>query len=234
MRASNDLKLHILFVASLIAIVTGIYLAFYLAPVEGNLGIVQKIFYFHVPAAFATYLGFLLCALGSIIYLLKPRLWADRMARAGAEVGLLFGLIVLITGPLWAYKSWGHFWEWEPRLTSMLLTFLIYCSYLLLRAFGGTGDSARKIGAVMGVLGLVGVGVVRVSVKLWGGVHPQVVFEGGGLHPDMYPPFYVCIVGFLLLAWALVWMRMNLQRDHEEIEALHLLAEDLEYELETP
>ena len=137
---------------------TGLALAHFHAPVEGTLGIVQKIFYFHVPAAISTYVGFMACAAGSLIYLLKPVRWADHMGRAGAEVGVLMALVVLTSGPLWAYKSWGTFWEWEPRLTSMLLTVMIYVSYLLLRQFGGTGEAARRIGAVMGVPGPGGSG----------------------------------------------------------------------------
>lgn len=214
-------------------IIVGVLLAFFLAPVEGSLGIVQKIFYFHVPTAFSAYLGFALCTYGSVRYLLRPLPKYDHMARAGAEVGVLFAAMLLITGPLWAYKSWGDFWEWEPRLTSMLLTFLIYTSYLLLRSFGGTGDSARKIGAVMGTVGIVGVLIVRVAVKLWGGVHPQVVTgEGGGLHPDMKPAFLFCSIGFVMLAALLAWMRARLEARKDELEQLHLKASDIEYELE--
>jgi heme exporter protein C len=216
-------------------IFVGIVLAFFVAPVEGTLGIVQKIFYFHVPAAFSSYVGFVLCAVGSVSYLLRASRWSDRLAQAGAEVGVLFAAIVLITGPLWGYKSWGDYWEWEPRLTSMLLTFLIYCAYLLLRAFGGEGEVARKIGAVMGTLGVVGVVVVHISVRLWGGVHPQVMTgQGGGLHPLMKPAYFVCIFGFLALTSALIWLRMRLGAQHALIEDLHLRAADVEYDLEQP
>lgn len=218
---------------SFVLILVGIVLAFFVAPVEATLGIVQKIFYFHVPAAFTSYLGFALCAVGSVAYLLKPSRWADHLGRAGAEIGVLFAAMVLISGPLWGYKSWGDYWEWEPRLTSMLLTFLIYCAYLLLRAFGGEGDVARKIGSVMGTLGVVGVIVVHVSVRLWGGVHPEVMTgKGGGIHPNMRPAYYVCIFGFLALASALVWLRMRLSAQAALVDELHLHAADVEYDLE--
>jgi len=220
-------------VVAFATVLTGTALAHFHAPIEGTLGIVQKIFYFHVPAAISSYLGFVACAVGSIIYLLKPVRWADHLAHAGAELGVVMAALVLTSGPLWAYKSWGTWWEWEPRLTSMLLTVLIYVSYLLLRQFGGRGESARRIGAVMGVLGLVGIGIVRVSVRIWGGVHPQVMTgEGRGIHPSMRPAFYTCMVGFLLLAIFIIWMRMRVARQRDEIEDLHLHAGDLEYELE--
>ncbi len=220
-------------VATFAAVITTIALAFWVAPIEGQMGIVQKIFYFHVPSAVSSYLGFGLCGVASIFYLLKPSKWADRAARAGAEVGVVFGIAVLITGPLWGYKSWGTFWEWEPRLTSLLLTFLIYTSYLLLRQFGGEGDAARKVGAVMGVLGLVGIGIIRISVSLWGGLHPQVVTgKGGGLHPDMVPAFAMGMISFLMLSALLILLRMRLAYQAEELEELHLLAADIEYELD--
>jgi len=214
-------------------VLTGIVLTFWVAPVEGSLGIVQKIFYFHVPSAISSYIGFGLCGIASIAYLLKPAKWADRLAQAGAELGVVFATCVLITGPLWGYKSWGTYWEWEPRLTSMLLTFLIYVSYLLLRQFGGEGEMARKVGAIMGVLGLVGIGIIRISVTLWGGVHPQVVTgEGGGIHPSMKPAFYTCFVAFMVLSAVLIWLRVRIAQQADEIESLHLLAGDVEYDLE--
>lgn len=229
----GELALGALGVAAFATIIVGAALAHYQAPVEGTLGIVQKIFYFHVPSAITSYVGFAMCAVGSIIYLLKPLRWADRLARAGAEVGVLMACLLLTSGPLWGYKSWGTYWEWEPRLTSMLLTFLIYVSYLLLRQFGGTGESSRRIGAVMGVLGMVGVGIVRVSVRLWGGVHPQVMTgEGAGIHPSMEPAFYTCFLGFFLLVVFLIALRMRIAAQSEAIEELHLRAGDLEYELE--
>ena len=223
----------VLVLMSMVAVLSAIGLAFWSAPTDGNMGIVQKIFYFHVPSAVASYIGFGLCTLGSIIYLLKPVDWADWVARAGAELGVLFASLVLITGPLWAYKSWGSFWEWEPRLTSMLLTFLMYWAYLLLRRFGGEGEIARKIGAVMGVLGLVGVALVRVSVELWGGIHPQVITgKGGGIAAAMVPPFAAAMTGFMLLALALILQRISMLRMETQIDQLHLRLTELEYDTE--
>ena len=102
-----------------------LYLIFVVAPVEKQMGIVQKIFYFHVPSAYAMYLGFGASALGSAGYLIKRDAKWDALAVAGAEVGTLFCLIVLLTGPLWARKAWGVWWTWDPRLTTTLLAGMI-------------------------------------------------------------------------------------------------------------
>src|SRR3954468_20131451 len=102
--------------------VAALYAIFAVAPVERQMGIVQKIFYFHVPSAYAMYVGFTLAMVGSVGYLRKRRPGFDALAVAGAEVGLLFCAIVLMTGPLWARNAWGTYWAWDPRLTTTLLT----------------------------------------------------------------------------------------------------------------
>jgi heme exporter protein C len=116
-KSGNSTVWSLLFFATLALFAVTLYAIFVLAPVEQQMGIVQKIFYFHVPSAYAMYVGFAVSAVGSAVYLLKrdPR-W-DALAVAGAEVGTLFCLIVLLTGPLWARKAWGVWWTWDPRLT---------------------------------------------------------------------------------------------------------------------
>ena len=102
-------------------LLAALYTIFVVAPVEQQMGIVQKIFYFHVPSAYAMYVGFGASALGSAMYLFRRGARWDALGVAGAEVGMLFCLIVLTTGPLWARKAWGVYWTWDPRLTTTLL-----------------------------------------------------------------------------------------------------------------
>ena len=113
-----------------------LYLVFAVAPVEKQMGVVQKIFYFHVPSAYAMYLGFITSAVGSAMYLVKRSPKWDAIGVAGAEVGMLFCVIVLLTGPLWARKAWGVWWTWDPRLTTTLLAGMIFAAYLALRSTG--------------------------------------------------------------------------------------------------
>ena len=127
-----------------------LYAIFMVAPVEKQMGIAQKIFYFHVPSAYAMYIGFGLSALGSLMYLIKRDAKWDAVGVAGAEVGFLFWLIVICTGPLWARKAWGVWWTWDPRLTTTLLAGMIFAAYLALRSMGEAGEVEKRFAAGLG------------------------------------------------------------------------------------
>lgn len=195
---------------SLAASLVMLGMIFFYAPAEATMGIVQKIFYLHVPSALASYLGFFLCCFASIAYLIKRSPTADVVARAGAELGVLFCAIVLITGPLWARKAWGTWWTGEPRLMLTLVMALIFVAYLLVRSLGGRTELTRKICAVLAILGVADIPLVRISVERWRGAHPQVVTgEGGGLSPDMQIVFLVSLVSIALLFALLLLLRIR-------------------------
>ena len=189
-----------------------LHLIFFRAPVEATMGIVQKIFYFHVPAAYSTYLGAAACLVGSAGYLAKGTLGWDALAKAGAEVAVGMGMMVLISGPLWASKAWGVYWTWDPRLTTLLLSVLIYVAYVVLRAFAGDGHAERKFAAALGVLGAANLPIIHYSVQKWGGLHPMVVSgRGGGLqHPDMKLAYGMACLTFALLTAVLIWSRTRI------------------------
>ncbi|MCA9531379.1 MAG: cytochrome c biogenesis protein CcsA [Myxococcales bacterium] len=202
-----------------------IYLIFFVAPAEEQMGIVQKIFYFHVPSAFAMYIGFGCAALGSVMYLVRRSDGWDALAVAGAEVGMLFCLIVLTTGPLWARKAWGHFWTWDPRLTTTLLGALIFAAYLALRSSGDAGEAERRFAAGLAVLALPNLFLIHYSVQRWRGTHPTVITKGGGgLAPQMVPPFICSVVAFTLLAIWLLALRVRMERQHQRASALTMDA----------
>jgi heme exporter protein C len=112
---TSDVAFYALFGVAAAALISAIHVVFFATPVEATMGVVQKIFYFHVPAALAMYLGAIACFIGSAMYVLAPTQQRDAFARAGAETAVVFGLIVLTTGPLWAAKAWGRYWTWDPR-----------------------------------------------------------------------------------------------------------------------
>ena len=202
-----------------------LYYIFAFAPVEAQMGVVQKIFYFHMPCANAMYLGFGVCSLASIVYLAKrdPR-W-DALAVAGAEVGMLFCLTVLVTGPLWGRKAWGVYWTWDPRLTTTLLEAMIFFAYLVLRSFGSLGEVEKRFAAGLAVIGLLDIPVIKFSVQRWRGTHPTVVTgKGGGLHPDMRPALFLGLLFIVLLAAALIWLRARAERTRQQVAALELDA----------
>jgi heme exporter protein C len=186
-----------------------IHYVFLEVPTEKTMGIVQKIFYFHVPGGYAMYVGATACFVGSLGYLIKPGDTWDAFARAGAEAAVVFGAILLGTGSLWAAKAWGYYWVWDPRLTTALLSFLVYVSYLVLRGFAGDGEGERKFAAALGILGAANLPIIHFAVKKWSGQHPQVITgNGGGLgDPRMYSALGLSFFAFTLFAIALIWAR---------------------------
>lgn len=176
-------------------------------------GLAQKIFYFHVPAAYALYLCGGVCFVGSAVYLYSPSDKSDAWAKAGAECATAFGGMVMVSGPLWAKKAWGVYWTWDPRLTSLLLSILIYVALVVLRAFAGGGEAERKFAAAFGILGTAVLPIVHYSVQLWGGNHPKVLKAngGGGLQdPAMVQALLAGFFAMTLLAALLLTLRANL------------------------
>ncbi|WP_420239966.1 cytochrome c biogenesis protein [Telmatobacter bradus] len=202
-------KIFLAFYASvtLLLMVWGYYQAIYVAPDEQTMHEIQRIFYYHVPSAMVAFLFFAISLAGSIGFLSfrnTRQQWAqiaDAWALAGAEVGVVFCTVVLITGPMWGRRAWGIWWTWDARLTTTLVLWLIYVSYLLLRRFAA-GPQVQTLAAVLGIFGALDVPIVYMSNRWWRTQHPAPVFGGGqdsGLDPRMMQAF-----GWNVLAW-LAW-----------------------------
>jgi heme exporter protein C len=202
----------VLLAATAVSFLATIHFVAFRAPVESSMGIVQKIFYFHVPAAYSMYLGATACFVGSAGYLFAGKKGWDALAKAGAEVAVAMGVIVLVTGPLWAAKAWGVYWTWDPRLTTSMLSVMLYVAYVVLRAFTGDGEAERKFAAALGVLGAANLPIIHFSVQKWGGNHPKVITTGGGglQHPDMKLGLLMGFLSFTLLAVVLIWTRVRI------------------------
>ena len=193
------------------------------APQESTMGLVQKIFYFHVPSAMMAFAGAFACGLASAAYLWRRKPEADHLAVAGAELTVLFGLIVLVTGPLWARKAWGVWWQWDARLTITLIMWMVFVAYLLLRRFGGPGSEV--LAAAVGVFGMALVPFVYLSVHLWRTIHPTTnVIKS--LPPEMRGPFLWCTMAFLLLFAALLIARARLESARASLDQAYLALED--------
>ncbi len=207
-----------------------LYWTFFRAPFEIVMGAAQKIFYLHVPAAIAMYVGAVLCSVGSAVYLYRGGDRADAIAWAGAEIALFFGTMGLLGGCIWAKQAWGVYWSWEPRILSTVLELAIYAAYLTLRSFSGEGEAERKFAAALGVLAAANVPIIRYSVAKWGGQHPTGVIKNGGDglgHPDMKIAFWLGVGAMLALAAGLVVSRARLhlaryRLAHAEARALDL------------
>ena len=193
------------------------------APYEATMGLVQKIFYFHVSTAITMFVAAFTCGIASAIFLFGRRPGADRVAVAAAELTVLLGLIVLVSGPLWARKAWGVWWQWDARLTSTLVMWLVFQAYLLLRRYGGPGS--EKLSAAVGLFGAALVPFVYWSVNVWRTVHPNTNVVPT-LAPSMRGPFLWSLAAFLVLYVLLLAVRTALEARRARLDDLYLALED--------
>ena len=192
------------------------------APYESTMGLVQKIFYYHVPSAWLMMLAALVSGTSSGFYLFNRKLSWDRIAVASAELMVLFGAIVLITGPLWGRKAWGVWWQWDARLTSSLTTWMIFCAYLIVRRFGGIGS--EKLAAGLALFGLANVPFIYVSVNYWRTIHPTTNVVPT-LPLSMGGPFWFCALTLLLLYVLLMQLRIGLEAQRTQLDDLYLAVD---------
>lgn len=198
---------RILIILTVLLLVINAYLIAFYAPVEANQGAAQKIFYWHVPSAMVMMLFYIVGGVASVVYLIKRSLKADAMAVSFIEVGFLFCTIVLATGPLWAKPVWGAWWTWEPRLTSTLFVWLVFFGYFLLRASLEDKSQAKLYGSVLAIFGCLDIPIIMLAVKLWRGIHPQVLNARENLPDAMWLTLIVSIITVLSLASLLVYLR---------------------------
>jgi heme exporter protein C len=213
--------------ATLLLLAWGFNQAIYVAPTEATMGEVQRIFYYHVPSAMVAFLFFAISLVASIVFLIlrhsRPSgaQTADAWAIAGAEVGVLYCTIVLITGPLWARPVWGIWWTWDARLTTTLILWLIYVSYLLLRRFVA-GPQMQTLAAVLGIFGALDVPIVYMSNRWWRTQHPAPVMGGGedsGLDPAMKTALWWNVLAWLLWGLLVLYLRYRVERKSQLILA---------------
>lgn len=193
----------------------------FVAKPDVTLGIVQKIFYFHVSSAIAMMLCLSAGSILSLVDLTAPSDRVDALARAAIETGLAFALMVLTSGPLWARKSWGAWWTWEPRLTLTLLLLLLAVSVLGVRSMAPEA-SGRKISAALAALAAPVAYLIHVAVEKWGGTHPMVLKGGGIQSPGMQWTFRLAMLGVLCFAATLVTLRYRGTRLQQRVDSLRL------------
>ena len=201
----------------------GFYQAIYVAPLDAQQGEIFRIIFYHVPSAIVAFFFFAISLLGSIGYLSFRRSnhdWAqmsDAWALAGAEVGVVFCTVVLITGPLWGRRAWGIWWTWDARLTTTLVLWLIYVSYLLLRRFAA-GPQVQTLAAVLGIFGALDVPIVYMSNRWWRTQHPAPVFggaQGSGMDKSMLHPFLWNMLAWFCWGVFVLILRYYTERRHQ-------------------
>ena len=193
------------------------------APYESTMGLVQKIFYYHMPSAWMFLTSAIVCGVASARYLFGGSPRQDRVAWAAAELTVLFGVLALITGPLWARKAWGVWWQWDVRLTSSLMGWMVSVAYLLLRKYGGPGS--EKLAAGLALFGMANVPFIYISVNYWRTIHPQTTVVPT-LPFSMGFPLLFCVSTFLLCFVLLLRMRVRLEEQRTRLDALYLSLDE--------
>jgi heme exporter protein C len=212
-----DILLGILVFA---AMSSALYMALINAPAEKTMGDVQRIFYFHVAAAITGLTAFAVNFIASLGYVFRKRHLYDRLAVSSAEIGILFFVMLLVTGSIWAKPIWFVWWTWSPRLTASFILCLLYAAYLLIRkSFEDPGRRAM-VSAVFGIIAFVDAPLVWFSIRWWRDIHPSPMLETGGLAPSMRPALWVCMAAFLILYLYLLRRRFYLETMRNEVERM--------------
>lgn len=194
----------------------------YNAPIELKMGLIQKIFYFHMPSAVFSMVFFFFSFLFSILYLIKKKNIFDNFASTSVELGILFSSFVIISGPLWAKKAWGAYWVWDARLTFTLIMWLIYLSYLIIRS-SELNKKIKKISSALAIMGFIDIPLVHFSTQKWGGMHPIVTQDKGikkAMAPEMATALYLSLITVFLIGAILFILRVYSKILQDKIENL--------------
>lgn len=214
----------ILWIVTAILILFSLYLIFTWVPTESSMGIVQRIFYFHVPSAWVAFLAFFIVFISSILYLAKRSVKWDTLAYCSAEIGIIFTSLALISGAIWAKPTWLSWFPWEdPRLTTTLVLWLIYTGYLMIRSYSPP-NQAPRFAAVIGIAGFLDVPIIYMSVIWWRSAHPLVFRPGpqSGVAPSMLLTLIVSLLAFTGLYLVLMRLVLSLKRAELEVEELKI------------
>ena len=205
-------------------ILAALYMIFGYVPTEKEMGVVQRIFYLHVPLAWLAFMSFFVVFVASAIYLWKRQTKWDVRASAAAEVGVVFTTLFLISGIIWAKPIWGVWWTWDPRLTSALVLWLIYVAYLLVRTYAPDSQRGSRFAAVVGVVGFVDVPIVALAITLWRTQHPSAVIFEDGLAPPMLATLLVNITAFTVFYAVLMRLRIAQKRAENALREIKIAA----------
>lgn len=198
-----------------------LYTIFIYAPVEKTMGVIQKIFYIHVPTAFLAYLAFFITFIASIFYLYRKDSKWDTVAHCAVETGIIFCTIVLITGSIWAKPIWNVWWTWDPRLTTTLILWFIYVAYLMLRRVVKENQRAN-LAAVFGIVGFINVPITFFSIRLWRTIHPVIITSSGfNMSWPMKFSLIITFVAFCFLFFSMLISKIRLEQLRRHVEEIN-------------
>jgi heme exporter protein C len=204
-------------------------MVFLYAPIEAVMGPVQKIFYFHVAVSWVGMLSFIVAAVSGVVYLRKQTRFWDIVGTSTVEIGLVFILMTIVSGSIWARPIWNTWWTWDPRLTTVTIMELIYLAYIMLRQGIDDPERRARFGAVYAIIGTISVPLTFISIRIFRTIHPVLIFSGDptstgafDMSPRMLQTFIVSLIAFTIFFIDLLWHRIRLGQLNERVERLKL------------
>ncbi len=202
-----------------LSLMAALYAIFFYAPLEATMGLVQKIWYFHLASAWVTFLAYAVVFIAGILYLSRKKRCFDILGYSSAGIGVVFNTLVLVTGSIWAKPIWGTWWTWDSRLSTTLILWLMYIAYLMLRTSSGEDSKGARLAAVFGIVAFVDVPIVYMSIRWWRTIHPLVFkSKGTDVDPAMLTTLLISLGAFTLLYLCLLRQRIALERIKDELE----------------
>lgn len=198
---------RVLVIIAFPTVLIALYLTFIYTPVERHMGVVQKIFYFHVGSAWNAFFAFFIVGLFSVLYLITRKRTYDLVAKVSAEIGVIFTTIVLTTGPIWARSAWNTWWTWEPRLTTTLILLFIYIAYLMIRSLDLEWQKKARLSSVLGIIGALMVPIVYMSIHWWeSNLHPVIGEDTDGSKSSALEPSMLFTLIFTVFTMTLIYI----------------------------
>ena len=216
-----------LLIASALLMALTLYLVYFWAPTEQNLGVSQRIFYFHVPLGWIGMVSIIIVAVASIMHLATGRQRWDDLAYSTAELGVIYASLILVTGAIWGKPVWGVWWTWDPKLTTTLVLWFIYVAYLMIRAYGPMGSQGRRFASVIALIGAIDAPIIYMASIWWRTAHPALNIGPAADEAEsigdsrIYITLLVSVIAFTVMYVALLTERYALRKSESDLDELH-------------
>ena len=216
-----------LLIASALLMATTLYLVYFWAPTEQNLGVSQRIFYFHVPLGWIGMVSIIVVAIASLLHLITGRQRWDDLAYSTAELGVIYASLILVTGAIWGKPAWGVWWTWDPKLTTTLALWFIYVAYLMIRAYGPMGSQGKRFASVIALIGAIDAPIIYMASIWWRTAHPALNIGPAASDAEalgssrIYMTLLVSVVTFTVMYIALLTERYAMRKSESDLDELH-------------
>ena len=216
-----------LLIGSALLMALTLYLVYFWAPTEQNLGVSQRIFYFHVPLGWIGMVSIIIVAIASLMHLFTGRQRWDDLAYSTAELGVIYASLILVTGAIWGKPVWGVWWTWDPKLTTTLVLWFIYVAYLMIRAYGPMGSQGRRFASVIALIGAIDAPIIYMASIWWRTAHPALNIGPAADEAEaigstrIYLTLLVSVIAFTVMYIALLTERYALRKSESDLDELH-------------